>query len=68
MQVKGSKTTPLLELQEYGEGRFPYVTTQATNNGVEGFYDYYTENGNVLTVDSAVTWLLCLPKIAIFCK
>ncbi len=53
-EVKGSKTTPLLELQEYGKGRYPYVTTQATNNGVEGFYDYYTENGNVLTVDSAV--------------
>lgn len=53
-EIKGSKTTPLLELQEYGKGRYPYVTTQATNNGVECFYDYYTENGNVLTVDSAV--------------
>lgn len=52
--ITGSKTTPLLELEEYGKGKFPYVTTQATNNGVEGFYDFYTEDGNVLTVDSAV--------------
>ena len=52
--IKGSKTTPLLELEEYGPGKYPYVTTQATNNGVEGFYNYYTEKGNVLTIDSAV--------------
>ncbi|TAE68071.1 MAG: methyltransferase [Bacteroidetes bacterium] len=52
--ITGSKTTPLLELEIYGKGEFPYVTTQATNNGVEGFYDFYTEDGNVLTVDSAV--------------
>lgn len=52
--ITGSKTTPLLELEEYGKGIFSYVTTQATNNGVEGFYDFSTEKGNVLTVDSAV--------------
>ena len=52
--IKGSVTTPLLELEEYGRGEFPYVTTQATNNGIEGSYDYYTEEGGVLTVDSAV--------------
>jgi hypothetical protein len=52
--IKGTKTTPILELEEYGDGKYPYVTTQATNNGVEGFYNYYTEEGNVLTVDSAV--------------
>jgi len=52
--ITGSKTTPILELEEYGKGKYPYVTTQATKNGIEGFYNYYTENGNVLTVDSAV--------------
>lgn len=52
--ITGSKTTPLLELEEYGKGIFSYVTTQATNNGIEGFYDFSTEKGNVLTVDSAV--------------
>ncbi|MDI9359154.1 MAG: restriction endonuclease subunit S [Phycisphaerales bacterium] len=52
--ITGSKTMPLLELEEYGKGKYAYVTTQATNNGVEGFYDFYTEEGNVLTVDSAV--------------
>lgn len=53
-KITGSKTTPLLELQEYGVGKYPFITTQATNNGVEDFYDYYTEKGNVLTIDSAV--------------
>lgn len=53
-EIKGSKTTSLIELEEYGTGQFPYITTQATNNGVEGFYNFYTEDGNVLVVDSAV--------------
>ncbi|MBC6399650.1 MAG: N-6 DNA methylase [Ekhidna sp.] len=52
--ITGSKTTSLLELEEYGTGIFSYVTTQATNNGIEGFYDFSTEKGNILTVDSAV--------------
>jgi len=52
--IKGTKTTPIKRLKEYGIGEYPYVTTQATNNGVAGFYDYFTENGNVLTIDSAV--------------
>lgn len=52
--ITGSKTTPILELEEYGQGNYPYVTTQATNNGVEEFYNFYTEEGGVLTVDSAV--------------
>lgn len=52
--IKGSKTTSLLELEEYGTGEYPYVTTKAINNGVVGFYNFYTEEGNVLTVESAV--------------
>lgn len=53
-EITGSQTTPILELEEYGYGQYPYVTTQATNNGTEGFYDFYTEEGNVLTFDSAI--------------
>jgi len=53
-KIEGSKTTPILDIQEFGFGNFPFVTTSATNNGVEGFYDYFTEKGNILTVDSAV--------------
>ncbi len=52
--ITGSKTTSVLELEEYGNGNYPYVTTQATNNGVGGFYNFYTEDGGALTVDSAV--------------
>ena len=52
--ISGSKTTPIEELETYGKGKYPYVTTQAVNNGVEGYYNYCTEKGGVLTVDSAV--------------
>lgn len=53
-EIEGSKTTSLLKLDEYGKGQYPYVTTQATNNGVAGFYNFKTDEGNILTVDSAV--------------
>ena len=53
-KISGSVTTPIDKLEEYGEGKYPYVTTQAVNNGVESFYNYYTEEGDCLTVDSAV--------------
>ena len=52
--IKGTKTTSLTKLEEKGKGKFPYVTTQATNNGVGNHFNYYTEEGNVITVDSAV--------------
>lgn len=53
-EISGSKTTKVDELEGYGNGKNPYVTTKATNNGVDGFYDFYTEEGNCLTIDSAV--------------
>lgn len=53
--VKGSTTTKLDTLIDtYGNGIYPYVTTQSTNNGVAGYYNCYTEEGNVLVADSAV--------------
>lgn len=52
--IKGSKTTPLKELELSGSGDFPYITTQAKNNGVCGFYNIYTEKGGCFTIDSAV--------------
>lgn len=56
--VKGSKTTSkdILEKQNIdGIKKYPYITTQATNNGVRGWYNTFTDEGNILTVDSAVT-------------
>jgi len=52
--IKGSKTTPVAELELYGEGDYPYITTQARNNGVKSFYNFYTEEGGCFTIDSAV--------------
>ena len=54
-KVSGSRTTPLVDLEEFGAGEYPYVTTQATNNGIAGFYNHFTErHKGVITVDSAV--------------
>lgn len=53
-KITGTKTTPLLELEEHGKGNYPFVTTQATNNGIGGFFNFNSEKSNVLTVDSAV--------------
>ena len=53
-RVSGTTTTPPRELDYHQPGAHPYVTTQATNNGVGDFYDHFTEDGGVITVDSAV--------------
>ena len=52
--VSGTATTPPRELQYLSSGAHPYITTQATNNGVGGFYSHATEDGGVIAVDSAV--------------
>lgn len=52
-KVTGSKSIVKYDVVEYGSGKYPYVVTSSENNGVEGLYDYYTEKGNVLTIDSA---------------
>lgn len=53
-KVSGSLRTDKKVLDnEYGAGGYPYVTTQSVNNGVRGFYNYFSNKGNVLTIDSA---------------
>ena len=58
--ITGSITTKLNELiasnQENIE--YPYITTKATNNGVDGFYKFKTENRNVIVFDSATNGYL----------
>lgn len=51
--IMGTVTTKKDELEESGVGPYPYVTTAATNNGIDGHYSIFTEIGNVLCVDSA---------------
>lgn len=53
-EITGSKTTPKQKLDLTDDGKYPYVTTAASNNGVAGYSDVFTDEGNVLTVDSAV--------------
>jgi len=53
--VSGTKTTKIGVLEIYGQGKYPYITTQSSHNAVAGYYDFYTEKGNVLVIDSAVT-------------
>lgn len=51
--ITGTVTTKKDDLEESGVGPYPYVTTAATNNGIDGHYSIFTETGNVLCVDSA---------------
>jgi len=56
-EVIGSKTTDkkiLDDIHKGGEIKYPFVTTQATNNGVRDWYDKFTDEGNILVIDSAV--------------
>jgi len=56
-EVSGSKTTDIKILDDNhkaGELKYPYITTQATNNGARGWYDTFTDGGNILVIDSAV--------------
>jgi len=52
-KIKGSKSIVYRDVKKYGDGKYPYVVTASKNNGVRGFFDYWTEEGNVLTIDSA---------------
>jgi restriction endonuclease S subunit len=53
-EVTGTKTTPITKLNKIGEGEYPYVTTSSKNFGQNGKFNFYTENGHVLTLESAV--------------
>lgn len=52
--ISGTKTTKINILEKSGKGKYPYITTKATSNGCNGFYNLRTESGNVITIDSAV--------------
>ncbi len=54
--ITGSTTTPKNALELDEDKPYPYVTTAATNNWIFWYSDIYTEEWNVLTVDSAVLW------------
>lgn len=54
--VRGTKTTPLIILRKNNKKRekqLPYVTTKSTYNGIDDFFSGFTEEGNVITIDSA---------------
>ena len=52
--ISGSTTTPKNELNLSSVGLYPYITTASTNNGIAGYSDKFTEQGNIITIDSAV--------------
>lgn len=52
--IKGSKTTKKNDLNLEVGGKYPYVTTSGTDNGIYGYSNLFTEEGNVITIDSAV--------------
>lgn len=52
-EVKGAKITNSDDLSEIGEELYPYISSKNKNNGIEGMYSEWTDEGNVITVDSA---------------
>ena len=57
-EVTGSKTVPLQKIRSHTPqtaDKYPYVTTRTENNGVSIFRPSYSESGNVIVVESAVT-------------
>lgn len=50
--IRGCNGTKLSEATKRQYGRYPFITNQSVNNGVYDTYDTYTEEGNVLVVDS----------------
>ncbi len=48
--VTGTKTT---KSGIKDKGKYPYLTTQATNNSVNGYTDFATEKGNCIIAESA---------------
>lgn len=54
-EITGTKTTSIKELSKKGEGEYPYVTTSSKNFGQSGKFNFFTEKGHVLTLESAVT-------------
>ena len=57
-EIQGSKTTAFPGISEFSSiTKYPYVGTQATNNGVRGFSVVWTEqvgDNGIFTIDSAV--------------
>lgn len=53
-EIKGSKTTHISIIKNLKPGNYPYITTQTNNNSQAGYYNFYTEKGNILVIDSAV--------------
>jgi hypothetical protein len=51
--VKGTKTTKPEIIKDSSIGKFPYITCKASDCGIESYHDFYTEEKNVLTIESA---------------
>ena len=49
--VRGSKKS--FTKNDISSGDYLYITTSNKNNGVSGTSDIFTENGNIITIDSA---------------
>jgi hypothetical protein len=52
--ITGTKTTKPDDIKKLKKGKYPYITTKSSNNGIESYHDFYTEIGNILTIESAV--------------
>lgn len=53
-EIKGTTTSlKQLILKRDTDIDYPYITTKSSNMGVDGFYRFFTEEGNIIVFDSA---------------
>lgn len=55
--VKGYGSISSTDIELKGKGKFAYVTRTAKNNGVTGYYDYYTAPGKSLSIETTLSGL-----------
>ena len=55
--IKGYGSISSTDIEQKGKGKYAYVTRTAKNNGVIGYYDYYTAPGNSLTIETTLSGL-----------
>ena len=59
--ISGTKCIYEKDMEQYGTGIYPHVCNSTENNGVSGFYNHYTEEGNVICTGDIVGWATYQP-------
>lgn len=56
-EIKGYGSISATDVEQKGKGQYAYVTRTSKNNGVVGYYDYYTAPGNSISIETTLSGL-----------